>query len=136
MKKNNWLKWIIVGGIFLLVLGFGASLFSPMMGGRTAMWDYDGCGSWGGGGMMNGWGSSGMMRYGGWGIFSWLLGLLLPLGFLLLLIAGGAWLFRTLTTNNEALGILKTDTKTCPSCGQPSQADWANCPYCGTDLSV
>ncbi len=108
MKKVNWL---IVGimGIILLLFLFGGGI---MMGG----WGYRG---WG----MMGWGYS---PFGSIGMFfMWLI----PLGFIVLTVLGVAWLVRisssptSLSTGHDFA-----------SCGLDVQADWQNCPYCGTAL--
>ena len=87
-------------------------------------------------GMMGGW-------TGGWGWLGWLavlIGLLLPLGVLILLVAAAIWLFRQASVasqgarSGEPEGTAGEAGQTCPSCGQPVQSDWRVCPYCGQDL--
>jgi hypothetical protein len=134
MRTSNLLKWFIIGGLVLVVLGLGASLFSPLIFGRTGNWAYDDCGMWGGWGMMDGWGSSGMMGYRPFGWLGMLLGLLIPLGFIALLVAGGIWLVRAVTANGSSFTLAKSAVNACPSCGQNIQADWRNCPHCGATL--
>lgn len=115
MKKVNWSVVVVIGIVVLLFL-FGAGM---MMGG----WGY---GGWGmmGPGMMGSWGYSPF----GWigMLFMWLI----PLGFIVLTVLGVAWLVRTIGggTNPAA------PAHPCPSCGRGAQADWKNCPYCGTSL--
>ena len=111
MNKINWTIVAIAAVAFLLL----ASLF----GGR-------GYGSWGmmGPGMMGGWGFSPF----GWVgmIFMWLV----PLGFILLVALGVVWLVRAVGSGNQSA----LAGQTCPSCGRTVQADWRNCPHCGTQL--
>ena len=112
MKKVNWLVVGIIGFILLLFL-FGGN----MMG----SWDYRGWGMMGGPGMM-GWGYS---PFGWLGMtFMWLI----PVGFLALTVLGVAWLVRNLGNTTPA------SLSACPNCGKGIQADWKNCPYCGTEL--
>lgn len=111
-KKINWSVVVVIGIIALLILG--ASLFGG--------WGY---GGWGmmGPGMMGGWGYSSF----GWigMIFMWLI----PIGFIVLTVLGVAWLVRTLGDSTPP-----SSGRTCPNCARGSQADWQNCPYCGTAL--
>ncbi len=111
MSKVNWTIVAIVCVIVLLVLAFGMSF----MGG----WGY-----YGGPGMMGPW-MMGPWMMGGW-FFMWLI----PLGFLLLLVLGIAWLMK-----ERGGSTPPAPTSTCPSCGRGMQPDWKNCPYCGASLS-
>ncbi len=76
-------------------------------------------------GMMGGWG------FGSFGwigmIFMWLI----PVGFIVLTVAGVAWLVRAI--GGGAANPLTSAR--CPSCGRDAQADWRNCPYCGASLT-
>lgn len=123
MKTWQWVAIIIVAVVALLV---GAAL-GPLF-------------LWGGGsgyqGMMGGYGR-GMM--GGWGfapfgwigmIFMWLF----PLGYLVLLVLGIVWLVRAVSRPMSQPPVALN--KTCPNCKQPVQADWRNCPHCGTALGA
>jgi len=114
MQKVNWLVVGIISIVVLLLL-FGGGM---MMGG----WGYRGWGMMGGPGMM-GWGYSPF----GWVgmIFMWLI----PVGFVVLTVLGVVWLVRNVgnTTTQSLQGP-------CPNCGKGVQADWKNCPYCGTAL--
>jgi uncharacterized membrane protein len=116
MKKINWTAVAVFAIVASLVFLIAASLF----GGR-------GYGGWGmmGPGMMGRWGFSPF----GWigMIFMWLI----PVGFLVLTVLGITWLVRTVGSGNNPLA----GTKTCVSCGRGVQADWRNCPYCGTILT-
>ncbi len=110
--RNAWILGIIVVLILLLLV--------PMlfMGGFGMM---------GGGGMMG--------RYGFYSPFGWvgmLLGWIIPLGILVLLIAGVVILVTSLTRR----GTIPTNAASgfCPNCGQAVQSDWKNCPHCGTVL--
>jgi len=55
-------------------------------------------------------------------IFMWLI----PVGFIVLAVLGIVWLVRNLNPP-AADGA-------CPNCGKGVQADWQNCPDCGTSL--
>lgn len=117
MNKINWTGVAVFAIVALLVFLIAGSL----LGG----WGY---GAWGmmGPGMMGGWGFSPFAWIGM--IFMWLI----PIGFLVLTVMGIVWLVRTLGSGNNP----PVPTKTCPSCGRGVQADWHNCPYCGTTLSA
>jgi hypothetical protein len=112
MNKVNWTAVVVISIIALFVLMVGASL----LGG----WGYGGWGYGPGWGMMGPWMMGGMS-------FMWLI----PLGFLVLTVLGIAWLVRTIGGGN----IPPTPAHPCPSCGRGAQADWKNCPYCGTALA-
>ena len=121
MKKTNWL---VVGIVIILLLLF---LFGGGMG--FGGWGYHGYG------MMGGYGGPGMMGWGyspfGWfgmGIgmlFMWLI----PIGLIALVVFGVASLVR-----NNGTTTASAPQGTCPNCGKGTQADWKNCPYCGTAL--
>jgi uncharacterized membrane protein len=112
MNKINW-TIVAIAAVALLLL---ASLF----GGR-------GYGGWGmmGPGMMGGWGFSSF----GWigMVFMWLI----ALGLIVLTVLGVVWLVRAIGSGNQSA----TSSQPCPSCGRTVQADWRNCPYCGTQLA-
>ena len=112
MKKINWLVIAIVGILVLLFL-FG--------GGMMSGWGYGNYGyrGWG----MMGWGYSPL----GWigMLFMWLI----PLGFVVLTVLGIAWLVRNVGNSTPP-----SSQSPCPNCGKGMQADWQNCPYCGTKL--
>ncbi len=114
MKKVNWLVVGIIGFILLLFL-FGGG----MMGG----WGYrGGWGMMGPYGMM-GWGYS---PFGSFGmLFMWLI----PVGVLVLAVFGVAWLVKNIGNSTPP-----SSQNPCPNCGKGVQADWKNCPYCGTAL--
>ncbi len=117
MKKINWLVVGIVVFLFLLLL-FG--------GGMMSGWGYDNWG-YGGWGMMG----PGMMGWGfapfGWigMMFMWLI----PIGFIALTVFGIIWLAQNAGKSTPA-----TFQASCPNCGKGVQADWRNCPHCGTTL--
>jgi len=92
-------------------------------------------GGWGyGGSRYGGWGTMGPGMMGGWGFspFGWI-GMafmwLIPIGILALIVFGVAALVRNV--GNPPLPSSQTP---CPNCGKGIQADWQNCPYCGTAL--
>ena len=121
MKKVNWTAVVIITIVALLVLQVATSL----LGG----WGYGGSryGGWGmmGPGMMGGWG------FGPFGWFGMAFMWLIPLGFLTLFVLGIAWVVKTTSGGNNSV----SPARTCSSCGRGIQADWKNCPYCGTALT-
>ena len=115
MKNINWLVVSVISVIALLFL-FG--------GGMVSGWGYRGWGMMGGSGdMMGGWGYSPF----GWigMIFMWLV----PIGLIVLTVFGIAWLVRNVGNSTPP-----SSQSPCPNCGKGLQADWQNCPYCGTAL--
>jgi len=111
MNKINWTSVTVFAIVALLVFLIGVSLL----------------GGWGmmGPGMMGG---LGFAPFGWFGMFfMWLI----PVGFLVLTVAGIAWLVKAIGSGN----IPPAPAKTCPSCGRGVQADWRNCPHCGTALT-
>jgi hypothetical protein len=111
MNKVNWTAIIVIAIIVLLVLTFGVGLLG--------MRGYGGWG-YGGWGMMGPWMMGGMF-------FMWLI----PLGVLVLVVLGIAWLVQAFGGRNNP----PLQARTCPSCGRGVQADWNSCPYCGTALA-
>lgn len=120
MKKINWLVIAIVGILALLFL-FGGGMMS---GWGYGNYGYRGWGMMGGpGGMMGGWGYS---PFGWIGMaFMWLI----PIGVIALIVFGVAALMR-----NAGNPTPPSSQSPCPNCGKGTQADWQNCPYCGTVL--
>jgi hypothetical protein len=114
-SKTGWILAIVIGLILLLVL---PGLF---MMGRF----------WGGGygGMMGG--GYGFMNPFGW--IGMLLGLLVPIGVLILLVFGVIWLVNGLTRSGNPASNPSVNPN-CPSCGKPTQTGWTTCPYCGKPL--
>jgi hypothetical protein len=115
MNRINWTAVIVLSVVGLLVLLVGASLLSG--------W---GSGGWGrmGPGMMGWWG---MGPFGWFGmIFIWLI----PVGLLVLLALGIAWLVRAVVNP----GGSAAPARACPNCGRNVQPDWHTCPYCGQAL--
>jgi hypothetical protein len=74
-------------------------------------------------------GVPGMM--GGWAGFGWLLLCLGPLLLGALLIGGIVWL---LSNRDSIQRSVPAVLDACPSCGQPVQRNWNNCPNCGHSL--
>jgi hypothetical protein len=128
------LKWVaIILGVLLLavvavVFVFGVFRFGgmPMMAAR---------------------GFRAPFGYGGYRFLFWplLLGrLLIPLAFVALLVLLGFAIGRAASRPRmqvvdhapvaSAAGAASVSTSSCPNCGRPVQADWNNCPYCGTNL--
>ncbi len=116
MKKINWLVVTVISVIAALFI-FGGGMMS---GG----WGYRGWGMMGGpGGMMGGWGYSPF----GWigMVFMWLI----PIGAIALIVFGVVALVR-----NNGNPTPPSSQTPCLNCGKSVQADWQNCPYCGTTL--
>lgn len=117
MKKINWLVVSIIGVIVLLFL-FGA-------GAMAGRWGYGGYGMMGDYGGHMGWG---LVPFGWFGMgFGMLFMWLIPVGLIALAIYGVVALTRNATPPPAALAA-------CPNCGKGTQADWQNCPHCGTAL--
>ena len=115
MKKINWLVVTVIGVIVLLFL-FG--------GGMMSGWGYRGWGMMGGpGGMMGNWG------YSPFGWIGMALMWLIPVGFIALTVFCVAWLVRNIGNSTPP-----SSQSPCPNCAKGVQADWQNCPYCGTAL--
>ena len=116
MKKVNW--WIIgIVSVLAVLFLFGGGM----------MWGNRGYGMMGGPGMMGNWGYSPFGWFGmGLGmIFMWLI----PIGILALIVFGVVSLVRTAGNPPQAIPLIP-----CTNCGKGTQADWQNCPYCGTAL--
>lgn len=61
--------------------------------------------------------------------------MLAPVAVLVLLVMGGVALVNNLTgAGKPAAPQANLSGRTCPNCAKPAQADWKNCPYCGTAL--
>ena len=115
MKKINWLIVGIIAVIALLFL-FGGGMMSGWGGHR-------GYGMMGPGGMMGGWGYS---PFGWTGMaFMWLI----PIGVITLIVFGVVALVQ-----NAGNPTPPVSQNPCSNCGKNTQADWKNCPYCGTAL--
>ncbi len=116
MKKINWLVVTVISVIALLFL-FGGGMMMGGWGGRS--WGMMG----GPGGMMGGWGYSPL----GWlGMaFMWLI----PIGVITLIVFGIVALVR-----NAGNPTPPSVQSPCPNCAKSVQADWQNCPHCGTAL--
>ncbi len=122
MKTSNWLAMVLV---VILVLCVGLALGSGLLGhgfpggmmGRFGGYGYPGSmmGGWG-------WGLGGLLAFG--------LRLLVPLGFVALMVLGIIWLVRTVSSP----AVQAPPADTCPACHKNIQNDWQNCPYCGKTL--
>ncbi len=118
MKAWHWL--IVVVALVALLAGVAVI---PFFAGRFGL-----LGGYRG---MMGLGRAGMMAY---GPLAWvgILMILFRLGTLVLIVLGVVWLVSTLSRPATLAPIVAT--RPCPNCGRPVQADWRNCPYCGTAL--
>jgi len=136
MNRINWTQVLVFGLVVLVVFLAGISLLPMLFGGS-----YGGMGSgmMERGGMMGGWcpwcGGTGRFGGGGlmgslFGLLFTLLGLLIPVGLLVLLIVGVVWLVRNMSGTTAP----SAPAKTCPDCGRPIESDWQNCPHCGASL--
>jgi uncharacterized membrane protein len=116
VNKINWTAVGVFGVLVLLAFLVGVSL----LGGR-------GYGGWGmmGPGMMGGWGYNPL----GW--IGMILMWLIPIGVIVLVVAGVVWLARTIGAGSTRVA----PTRSCPSCGRGVQADWRHCPFCGSALA-
>lgn len=90
------------------------------------------------GGMMGGYGMMGP-GFGYMFPFGWigmLLGLLVPVGLIVLLVVGGVWIVTRLAKPSSPMNQspVNAASRTCPNCGKLVQADWKVCPYCGSSL--
>ena len=122
--KVNWTVVAVFGIVVLFVFLIGISVLG-------------GFGGYGGYG--RGWGMMGPGMMGNWGFapFGWigmLLMWLVPTGFFVLVALGIVWLVRVVSKTGSNQQPPAAPAKTCPNCHQPVQADWRNCPYCGTAL--
>ncbi len=127
MNRTGWWAIGALAVLGLLALFVGALFLIGWTGwGPRWFWTYRG--GWGmmGPGMMGGWGFGPL----GWlgVIFMWLS----PLGLLILLILGIAWLVRAIAQPRGQ--ALAEPGRICPACGHPAQAGWRHCPYCGQSL--
>jgi hypothetical protein len=114
MSKINWTVLAVFTIVGLIVFLIGISLFGGwgMMGGYHSR-------------MMGGW---------GFGPFGWLgmiSMLLIPVGFLVLIVLGAVWLIRAIGGGTNRA----SEMRSCPNCGHGVQPDWRHCPYCGTSLN-
>lgn len=115
MKKTNWLTVTLIAVIAIFILFW----IGTMIGGG-----YRGYGGMMGsyGSMMGNWGYS---PFGWFGMaFMWLI----PVGFIALVVFGIAWLVKNVGNSTPSA------QSPCPNCGKNVQADWQNCPHCGTAL--
>ncbi len=117
----NWTAVVALSIVALFAFLIGVSLF----GGFGGYGGYRGGGMMGPG-MMGGWGFA---PFGGIGM---LLMWVFPVGFLVLLVLGIVWLVKAVSQPGSQMPV--APAKTCPNCARPMQADWRNCPHCGTAL--
>lgn len=116
MKKTNWLVIGIVSIVAALILFWVGTMIGGgygsygMMGGRS--------------GMMGGFSPFGMFGMGLGMLFVWLI----PVGLVALAVYGVV----SLAQNTGANGSISLPS--CPNCSKNTQADWQNCPHCGTTL--
>jgi hypothetical protein len=122
MQKNNR-NWIIIIILVLIILflipqGFMYGPGKGMHSGYGKM-GYD----------MMGYGKMGygMMGYGLMG-FGWLI----PVIFLILIIAAGVWLGNVFSARGHRHG--HRPKAVCSNCSKPIATDWSTCPYCGTPV--
>ena len=70
----------------------------------------------------------------------WIFGSLLCLGVFLLVILGIVAFVAALVRGNRPISSppaapMATAERPCPNCGRMTQADWKNCPHCGSPLT-
>ena len=120
---NNTWKWIVGIVVVLVVLltlptllgnffGYG---YGGMMSGSNSNWGHP---------MMGGY------HYSPFGGFFMGFGMLLAWGLPLALF--GLVVYGAVRLANKT--DVPVSTQACLNCGKSIQADWKNCPYCGTDL--
>ncbi len=118
---NKVTGWVVgIAAVLFALFLFGGGM---MMGG----WGNRGYGMMSGYGMMGNWGHP-LLGWFGMGLgmlFMWIV----PLGVIGLIVYGAVVLTRN--TENRAPS---TPLAPCPHCGKGTQADWKNCPYCGSVL--
>jgi hypothetical protein len=128
MSKSIWLMIAAFALVALLLIGGIFPLWGMGCGWAAA----DGWGMRGSGIMWN-WPLRSIM--GSW--FFWSLGMLFPPALLALAIFGIVWLVQHMTAlSRSATGLDAAQPgRRCGTCGQPVQADWRLCPYCGQALA-
>jgi hypothetical protein len=131
------LQWVLGVSAVVLTLAIVASLVVPFFLPQAAVAGWRGMGGpghmFGSGPMMGGFGRSVM---GGWAMFG--LGRLLwPLLMVGLIVLGVVWLIRAVSAPRmPAAAVTPAAVPSalptpCAHCGQPLQAGWKACPYCG-----
>jgi len=130
MREINWSQVLVFGLIVFGVFVLGLGLLVLLSGG----WGTMGGGMMGPRGRRGGWcpWCGGTGRLGG-GLLGAVLGLtftcLLPVGLLALLVVGGVWLLRNVSSGTSQQAAVR-----CPTCGQPVEPGWRVCPHCGEEL--
>lgn len=116
MNRINWIMVAVFSIVVLLVFLVGVSLLGGWGYGGWSMMEP---------GMMGGWG------FGPFGWIGMILMWLIPVGFIVLIVAGVSWLVRAIGG-----GAVNPPTSArCPSCGRGVQVNWRNCPSCGASLT-
>lgn len=115
-SKIGWIIAIVLGLLLLFIL-------PSVLGGR---WWGDSAYGMMRPGMMGSWGWMGPLGFLGMALM-WLV----PVGILILAVAGGVALFSGLFRSANHPPAAE---RTCNNCHKPAQADWSTCPYCGQVL--
>ncbi|HEX9028120.1 MAG TPA: zinc ribbon domain-containing protein [Anaerolineales bacterium] len=132
----GWILAGILALVLIVVLGSGLIFFSRGFGGMMGGYGY---------GMMG----RGFGYHSPFGFFGSALFMLIPIGFVILLVLFGAWVVTSLLKQRKpavagpaavvsevpAPAPAPVVQATCSNCGKPVQADWKNCPYCGNALT-
>ena len=129
--KTIWKVLLAAAGVIVVILVAAVVIFG-------LFWGRNGGYGW----MMPYYGGRGIREFGPWmwggfGLFGFLMMLLMmgiPVGVLVLLVLGVAGLLRRPEAPPPAVAPASPAGKTCQNCGRPVEADWINCPYCGTKI--
>lgn len=132
MRERDYRLWIVLGIGALLFFALASRVFfgwhfgGPWGMMNPEMMDPEMMEHWRGGSMGGPW------KFGPFGLFFGLIGLMIRLGFLALLVLGGVWLVSRLS---GAQGMPAPWARTaCAHCGQSVQRNWRHCPHCGEPL--
>lgn len=125
MSKS--LQWVIGISVALLALAVAFSLIGPFFAPQVAWGGYRGM--MGPGHMAGGWGMMGLpFGFGMVGMLLW------PALFIGLTVLGAVWLVRAVSRPSAPASPAPRSSTLCAHCGQPLEAGWRACPYCGEKI--